>query len=520
MLTGGPYSNSQRSQQWHRDLQSMASLTAQRKLIVYKPSYCSPTPAANAGGSVTGTIYAPILRLPIEILTKIFALYSDAFPHAFGKPPYNFGTELDRLANVQLLTVSGVCGQWHHTVMETPTLWSTFELNGVLWSNSSCLEDMMALLAAALGRARNVPIELRIFGEHELPVPRRLFDLLAQHSRQWRTAEFVCSMENLDLSILKGRLPLLQKLEINLPRMPHAVDFLEGAPRLENLIVAGALLENIGNIPLKQLTRLGCERMTPMDVARVVSFASELPRGTHLHLSADTDCIAVDRNQRSAVGISPTIMAISRLSCRLTGYFRAGPSSQTLNRIFASLTLPNLGELWLTCAVYPDLVPEWPHTQFLELSERSEFHRCLKVLRIADLLISEGDLIAVLSSLQSLEHLEIADNQRSSFNSTNFLPTDNFLRAITIQAPDRYLIPRLRNLVFATRLRFTNNVFAAFIASRLEVCPSAVFHVEIRSLSNRKGILPCVYLPRLLHGIQTRGGCRLEYVLDGHLSLA
>ncbi|KAJ7603985.1 hypothetical protein DFH06DRAFT_319522 [Mycena polygramma] len=477
---------------------------------LYKPSY-SPAPAANRRGFRKRTVHAPILRLPVEILTTIFALHCDAFRQVFGKPPYNFETELDRLANTQLLTVSGVCAQWHHTAMGTPSLWSTLELNCVLWSDSSRLEKTMDLLVAALSRARNVAIELTVFGEPELPIPRRAFDLLAQHSCQWRTAKFSCSMEGLDLSVLKGRLPFLQTLELNLPRMLHAVDFFEGAPRLENLIVAGALLENIGSIPSTQLTGLGFERVVPMDVVRVVSLASALPRGAHFRLSVDAYCEA----DHLAVGSSPMVLAISRFSCGLTGYLNAEISSQTLHRMFARLTLPHLGELRFTCPKYRHLT--MPHTQFLELSERSGFHRTLKVLSIADVLVSEGDLIAILSSLQSLEHLEMADNQGAKGNSL-LMPNDTFLRTLTIQAPKRCLIPRLRNFVYGTQVRFTDNDLVAFVASRLETCPSPVFRVEIRPLPGHEGEKYRMYPPKLLYRLQTCGGCQLEYVVDGHLS--
>ncbi|KAJ7196716.1 hypothetical protein GGX14DRAFT_473193 [Mycena pura] len=470
---------------------------------LYKPSY-SRASAANRRGFMKRTVHAPILRLPVEILTKIFALHSDAFRQAFGKPPYNFETELDRLANTQLLTVSGVCAQWHHTAMGTPSLWSTLELNCVLWSNSSRLEKTMDLLAAALSHARKVAIELTIFGEPKLPVPRRVFDLLAQRSCQWRTAKFSCSMESLDLSVLKGRLPSLQKLELNLPQTLHAVDFFEGAPRLENLIVAGALLKNIGSIPSTQLTGLGFERVVPMDVGRVVSLASALPRGAHFRLSID----AYREADHLAVGSSPMVLAISQFSCGLTGYLNAEICSQTLHHMFARLTLPDLRELRLTCPQYCPLT--MPHPQFLELSERSGFHRTLKLLSITDVLVSEGDLMASLSSLQCLEHLEMADNRGAKGNSL-LMPNDTTLRTLTIHAPDRHLIPRLRNFVYATQVRFTDNDLVAFVASRLEACPSPVFRVEIRPLLGHKGVK--------YRALQTRR-CQLEYVVDGHLSLA
>ncbi|KAJ7262067.1 hypothetical protein C8J57DRAFT_461760 [Mycena rebaudengoi] len=219
----------------------------------YTFSSTSPT---TAGSSVMGAIDAPIHRLPAEILVHIFALHSDAFAPAFKVPfpaaskrPYEFDPELDRLANVHLLTLSRVCGEWHHIVLDTAALWSTFNLNGVLWSSPYYLEKTMTLLAAGLERTRNVLLEVRIFDETVIPLPPRVFALLAQHSHRWRTAEFRCSTEDIDLSMLKGRLPVLQRLKIDVRHMSHTIDFFEGAPRLETLIVRGMLLGKIGTIP-------------------------------------------------------------------------------------------------------------------------------------------------------------------------------------------------------------------------------------------------------------------------------
>ncbi|KAJ6541902.1 hypothetical protein B0H19DRAFT_1077665 [Mycena capillaripes] len=348
----------------------------------YKRAYTfKPTPPTNAGTSVTEPIYAPIRRLPTEILTHIFSLHSDAFTPAFQTPfrtlpSYEMEAKLDRLANIHLLTLSRVCGQWHHIVMDTPALWSTFNLNGVLWSSSYGLEQTMVLLTAGLECSRNVPIEVRIFDKGALPLPPRVFELLAHHSHRWRVAEFICSAENIDLSILRGRLPIVRKLEMDLRKMQHTLNFFVGAPRLETLVLPGVLLENIGTIPFEQLTELGCERVGPVHIARAISAAAELSRGSHFHLSVNV----VEADHGFPVCIPPRTSAFSRFSCRLTRIVSARHSCEVLGSIFASLSLPNLEELWLTSAGHPITMSQWPHVQFCELSERSGFQRSLKVL--------------------------------------------------------------------------------------------------------------------------------------------
>ncbi|KAJ6544044.1 hypothetical protein B0H19DRAFT_294524 [Mycena capillaripes] len=476
----------------------------------YTRSYTfTPMPSTNAGSSATGPISAPIQRLPPEILSHIFSLHSDAFTPAFRTPfpilrSYEFEAELDRLANIHLLTLSRVCGQWHHIVVDTPALWSTFNLNGVLWSSSYYLEQTMVLLAAGLERSRNAPIEVRVFDQQlGLPLPPRIFELLAHHSHRWRVAEFCCIVRSIDFSILKGRLPVVQRLELDLGPVHPTLDFFVGAPRLKSLIVPGVLLGKTGTIPFKQLTALGCERVAPVDIARAISLADELPRGSHFHLSAQV----AKTTQSFPVCIPLTMSAISRFSCRLAGDPYPRRSCQGLGKIFASLSLPNLEELWLSSN---GIVSEWPHAQFCELSERSGFHRSLKVLRIVEVLVTEGDLLSVLSSLTSLEHLEIADVDHGGVKLV--VLTDDFLRAVTFQA-DRRLVPRLRHFACTTQFQFTDNAFVEFIASRLAGCSLGAFRVEIRPLPGCQKLPPRSALSRLLYELGLHSKTRLRYNL-------
>ncbi|KAJ7218187.1 hypothetical protein C8J57DRAFT_1482851 [Mycena rebaudengoi] len=491
----------------------------------YKRSYTFKfllTPPTTTRSSETGSIYAPVRRLPTEILVHIFSLHSDTFTPAFKTPfptrlQYEFEAELDRLANIHLLTLSRVCGQWHRIVMDTPALWSTFSLNGVLWSSPYRLEKAMTLLGAGLARTGTAPIEVRIFDDMGArPLAPLVFELLAKHSHCWRTAEFCCSIEGIDLSVLKGKLHILQRLEIDIWNMRPghtAINFFDSASRLDTLIVPGSLLGKIGAIPFNQLTGLECDRVEPEDIPRAISFASELRPGSRFHLSADV----AGANQHFPVRSPPRTSPISRFSCRLMGDFYVRHSRRGLGGIFASLSLPNLEELQLLSDQYPKVVAEWPHAQFLALSARSGFHRSLKVLRIAEVLITDEDLIAVLYSLDLLEHLEVADKQHTDATDIDLvLVTDTFLHALTLHGPDANprLVPQLRRFACATQLQFADHVFGAFVESRLNGS-SCAFRIEIRSLAGREGTSYCASLSTLLHDLRMHNGSRLEYDLGG-----
>ncbi|KAJ7256037.1 hypothetical protein C8J57DRAFT_1721607 [Mycena rebaudengoi] len=195
----------------------------------------------------------------------------------------------------------------------------------------------------------------------------------------------------------------------------------------------------------------------PTNIPRSISCASPLPPGSPFHLVADVE----RANQHFPVCIPPRTSTISRFSCRIMGDFYMWHSRWGL--IFASLSLPNLEELRVMSTEYHATVAEWPHAPFLELFGRSGFHRSLKVLRIAEVLITDGFLIATLSSLDSLEHLY--RSQKNGKSIVLVVVTPNFLRAITFQTPD-YRIPRPRHFVCTKQLQFAERAFVVFLSLR------------------------------------------------------
>ncbi|KAJ7191642.1 hypothetical protein GGX14DRAFT_407022 [Mycena pura] len=397
--------------------------------------------------------------------------FPDAYK-AFGPPPlerfppYQLDEELERLANGRLLTLSRVCARWHSIVIGTPMLWTVFQLNSILWSTPSGLKKTMQILADGLERSRNLPITVQIFDQLSLPPPTRLFGLLARHSERWQRAHITSSIEDIDLSVLKGKLPLLQYLIISVsgskspePSATQILNLCQDAPCLKIVYIPTVLLENV-TIPFQQLDALICEVAGPASVARAVSVMSKLRRGASYHLqffSRD------EANPPIPLRIPPTMSTISSLAWRIVGGTYPRHYFYALGEFLANLTLPNLAELRVMCDNYP-------RQEFLSLCARSGFEPecCLKVLRIPELLITEEDLIQLLCRLESLEHLEIADRYGEGTDSV--LVTDTFLRAIALPAASSHmprLVPRLRHFACASRMGFTDNVFIDFVISRL-----------------------------------------------------
>ncbi|KAJ7224541.1 hypothetical protein GGX14DRAFT_387217 [Mycena pura] len=414
---------------------------------------------------------APIRRLATEILIEVFSHYSEASP--VDSVRHVFQTELKRLANAPLLTLSQV-----HLFPDraafinviTVPLWN----EGGIWLSPWWFHM-----------------------NHDWPLPRRIFHLLAQHSHRWHTAAFTCPLDGINLAVLKGRLPLLKKLEINIPKSLsfHTRDFLDGTPLLDTLVVSSPFLDNVDSIIFNQILEFGCVVAQLRHIARVVSVLSKLKTGaSHFNLSFHSDA---EYNQQIALGIAPTVSNIIHFFCKMTGTFHLHHSHQVLGDIFASLTLPKLQSLYLKASQFPWDVLGWPQALFLSLSERSGFHRSLKALKIPHVRITDDELICVLSSLAMLEHLEIADKARVYDEGVDLLLiTDRLLRSLTRTRTTACigLVPRLRRLTCASRLKFTHSIFLDFVISRVEPFAAVPMRVEIRPLSEEDGSLdPAVH---------------------------
>jgi hypothetical protein len=71
------------------------------------------------------SLFAPIRRLPTEVLVQIFERSEDV-----GDNLNSPESQMAQLARKSLLTVSQVCIRWHDIVLGTPSFWDTIILYG------------------------------------------------------------------------------------------------------------------------------------------------------------------------------------------------------------------------------------------------------------------------------------------------------------------------------------------------------------------------------------------------------
>ncbi|KAJ7201751.1 hypothetical protein C8J57DRAFT_1543710 [Mycena rebaudengoi] len=226
---------------------------------------------------------APIQRLPTENLVHIFLFHAHTLGYkSDGRMHAVFRTEVERLANLLLLTLSQVCSRWHMIAIDTPIFWTKIVLNGVLWRTPSHLQTTVALLVSALKRGRDLPLILEITDDDNLPPHPRIFHLLA--SQSWRWASGIAS---------------------------EPPPLLKGTPGLRVLSVSSPLLGNISTINLQELIVFGCKALEPPDIARCMSLLSRLTP-TAFHLAFAYDKWLINPNEPVDLHIAPQLRRYPR----------------------------------------------------------------------------------------------------------------------------------------------------------------------------------------------------------------
>ncbi|KAJ7614154.1 hypothetical protein FB45DRAFT_874294 [Roridomyces roridus] len=426
-----------------------------------------------------------IHSLSNETLANIFlSAIAEVFPDLLDSriPNLSLQTELERVANSPLLSLSRVCSRWHGIALETPTLWSNIEIHGI---TEGALEQTLSLLKACLARSRDAPLSVlfraKTFDRHS-PHPR-IFDLLAQHSHRWETIHFACSFKGLDTSALRGRLPRLTRLEMHSEvRVEHSkpvapLDFLEVAPALTHLLIPAPLL------PMKNVTTL-CKQLrtfvclvVPLhnELQSILHLVPQLPDAAGFHLTLDLDRFVVHEDRDLVLSLPPITASLATFGCRITARVRPHHLTLALSQLFGCLTLPSLEILFLIFEEYPKSTLAWSsgqHSSFLGLCDRSAFSRCLKTLTLEELAISEDQVLEILSALGALERLRVGDSPK---DDPLPLVTDSFLRRMTST-----VVPRLSYFACVSRRAFTPEIFLDFVMSRLPRVASAFVKSEFK----------------------------------------
>ncbi|KAK7063461.1 F-box domain-containing protein [Favolaschia claudopus] len=204
-------------------------------------------------------IVYPILSLPADITTEIFAHYFDDLLDDGGKwgelqiPLFN----LERARHVGPFCLSHVCRAWRSIAVEMPSLWNRIRATSL--QENAPGPDWRKLLDCWLSRTGSRMLYLDLVGSHYRDVQTRLlFPSIASYSPRWRVLGCYLNTPILfPIDTIRGRIPLLRELDIR--RQDDApgdrITAFSEAPELRKVQLHHLPLDSI-SLPWAQLTHL------------------------------------------------------------------------------------------------------------------------------------------------------------------------------------------------------------------------------------------------------------------------
>ncbi|KAF7298538.1 F-box domain-containing protein [Mycena indigotica] len=385
--------------------------------------HSGPNPPQNTPAS------APILCLPTELLLSILERCVDDNPGEDDEP-------LSVLAKDQWLSLSTVCSHWHGVIIGTPMIWA--DINA--WSIPT-QQDARAveLVQRALLRAENAPLRLNLdvvqtyHAQTGQPIRRQILAVLRATSERWQSLSLrVDPCQLLDLAPMRGKLPLLERLELSRSNNANdrqffaACNLFEIAPALRSL--------TFEDFP----PRVAWHQLTEVRLNITFGFYGHFHKAVYNalafveHCSASCSVMVWDINppyhrDQQKLADWPT-QPLFKSPIRS---FTLAPSSfssddeqvQLAGRILRLLSLPNLTELKLqsTCPA----ANFWDPAAFATFTRRSPN---ITVLHLRQTYISSPALLQALRQVPLLEDLAVEDlHQKESYH---FAVTDEVLREL------------------------------------------------------------------------------------------
>ncbi|KAK7001869.1 F-box domain-containing protein [Favolaschia claudopus] len=202
-------------------------------------------------------IVYPVLSLPVDITTEIFAHYFDDLLDDGGKlqiPVFN----LERARHAGPLRLSHVCRAWRSIAVEMPSLWNRIRATSLQKNPPG--PDWRRLLDCWLSRTGSHMLYLDFVGlQHRDVQTRLLFPSIASYSPRWRVLRCYLNTPLLfPIDTIRGRIPLLRELDIRRQDIDAPGDpvtaFFE-APELRKVQLCHLPPDSI-SLPWAQLTHL------------------------------------------------------------------------------------------------------------------------------------------------------------------------------------------------------------------------------------------------------------------------
>ncbi|KAF7300841.1 F-box domain-containing protein [Mycena kentingensis (nom. inval.)] len=402
----------------------------------------------------------PIASVPREILGIVFeevqSIYEEQLEY------HNNGSakkwEMDELQKPGLFVISQVCRTWYQVVHGTPALWTTVSVDASIWSEIKTIPSaaLLRLVIRNLDRSGGLPISLYVkTGRNKKVAAKLLSACLAHHGRFQMLSVDICSLPSTYQLPTIGAFPVLERVTIYYSNGSPLIP-IDRAPRLRSVelhdnydseywhIYRIPFTEAVPVLPWNQITAL--ESTAHISGAPLLTeILSRLPAAA----TADV-CLGFPSFRRLA---SP--VRISILTLKIGVHPEGGKRPDALGDVFASMTLPNIQSLEISCTAHRDH-GRWSNAEWSLLAARSSFSTHLTSLSIL-VEISAQDLIATLESLPILETASIQELH------PDIVLNDAVLRVLA----DTKALPKLTKVELRnTCVHFTDDALFALARSR------------------------------------------------------
>ncbi|KAF8145759.1 hypothetical protein K438DRAFT_1735247 [Mycena galopus ATCC 62051] len=410
------------------------------------------------------SVYAPVRRLPPEILAEIFLLCVSPTPILYCDDTQNFPDGPNPATQPHLLPLLQVCLSWYNTVMTTPCLWANIE--AALHNTSS------KLLARSLDRSARCPLTLHLEAYDGNLQPA--LELLGGCADRWRIADLYISEDaGRFLSHVRGNLPRLERLGLGGGGAP-GIEIFETAPNLTHIVLSrvGSPLPKLPWTQLREVTYYYSSGLSSSRDDAMVDHLGSMSRCSsqcefNLY-DLDVSDFTVPISALASVRVQSDIpiLRLAILDVQIEEHSR-----QALGEILRVLTLPRL-QLLHFHSPRPERFPLfWPRDDFLALASRSSFRNTLNKLFLHDLVITQDELVGCLSDMKVLRELFIqdvpGDFSTDHRRADHILITDSLLQRLGWRPDSSCLVPHMHHFSFGSKFSFEDNAFIEFVDSRL-----------------------------------------------------
>ncbi|KAF8177468.1 hypothetical protein K438DRAFT_1681424 [Mycena galopus ATCC 62051] len=426
--------------------QIMDRLVAERDALLQYNKKCS-------------SVFAPVRRLPPEILAKIFSLCSST-PILYSDGTQSIQYDVpDPVRQPHLERLLRVCVVWYNTVVTTPSLWANIEVD--LEGPNTSGEERFIHLSRSLDRSAHCPLTLHVSACSERPG----LELLGRCAARWRTAAlYLTGVATPSLSHAKGHFSRLEYLGLG-GEDAKGLDLFETAPILRRVILS-QVDGPLPKLPWRQLRHITfhVSQLSDMDEDIIAGRLAILP---HCSDQCEFNMDDLQLSQWNA-STSTLVRVQSNIPVlRLTVFDEdEGHSRLALGTILGALTLPCLQELHL-CSSRPNEHPLlWPRDHFQAFASRSCLLKTLTKLFLYDVVITEEELVECLSEMPALLELFIQDVGGSTSYESRILITDSLLERLVRRPDTSCLAPSMNHFSFGTLSSFDDGALIKFVESR------------------------------------------------------